>query len=66
MQSFKDKFSSIYEKDYELWKKILEEYSRIAPVKSKVMAHYWNPTNFNNRNDLVLPIEISDPKLFPH
>lgn len=30
------------------------------------MAHYWNPTNFNNRDDLVIPIEISDPQIFPH
>lgn len=29
------------------------------------MAHYWNPTNYNNRNDLVVPPELANPKLFP-
>lgn len=30
------------------------------------MAHYWNPTNYNNRDDTVIPIELSDPKIYPH
>lgn len=30
------------------------------------MAHYWNPTNYNNAEDLVIPKEISDPKLYPN
>ena len=30
------------------------------------MAHYWNPTNYNNSGDLVIPIELSDPAIFPH
>jgi len=38
----------------------------MAPNKNKVMAHYWNPTNFNNRDDLVIPIELADPNIFPH
>ena len=29
------------------------------------MSHYWNPTNYNNRDDLVVPVELSDPQFFP-
>ena len=27
------------------------------------MAHYWNPTNYNNADDLIIPKELSDPEL---
>ena len=30
------------------------------------MMHYWNPTHYNNRNDLVIPLELADPELYPH
>ena len=29
------------------------------------MAHYWNPTNFNNAGDVVIPPELADPKIYP-
>jgi hypothetical protein len=46
---------------------VLNEYKSFAPPAGrKVMAHYWNPTNFNNRDDLVVPLEISDPEVYPH
>lgn len=50
----------------ELWKSVLAEYKQLVPKKKKVMAHYWNPTNFNNRDDLVIPIELADPEVFFH
>ena len=30
------------------------------------MAHYWNPTNYNSRDDVVIPKEIADPTVFGH
>jgi hypothetical protein len=27
------------------------------------MAHYWNPTNYNNAADLIIPDELSNPVL---
>ena len=45
---------------------MLAEYKRIAPEKKKVMAHYWNPTNFNSRDDIIVPIELADPTIYPH
>ena len=52
--------------DRERWNSVLSAYKQISPVKCKVMAHYWNPTNYNNRDDLVIPVELADPALFPH
>jgi hypothetical protein len=55
-EAFEKKFSELYSKDPKLWRSVLEKYKTLAPQRKKVMAHYWNPTNYNNRNDLVLPI----------
>jgi hypothetical protein len=64
--SFAKKFPQLYNNDTQkLWEAVLAEYKAIAPEKKKVMAHYWNPTNYNSRNDLVVPLELSDPSMFP-
>ena len=63
---FKTNFGGIYNLDSARWDKVLSTYKTIAPEKKKVMAHYWNPTNYNNRDDLVIPVELADPILYPH
>lgn len=63
IQNFQKNFAQIYDVDHKSWHSFFEEYQKTAPNK-KVMAHYWNPTNYNNRDDLVIPDELSDPKLF--
>lgn len=30
------------------------------------MAHYWNPTNYNNSADLVIPLELANPEVYDH
>jgi hypothetical protein len=66
-QEFAAKFPDIWAKSSEKVKKVLAAYKTIAPEQqTKVMAHYWNPTNYNNPQDLILPIEIADPSYYPH
>ena len=60
------KFEDLYNLDQKLWDSVLKEYQALFPQKKKVMAHYWNPTNYNNSGDLIIPIELSDPAIFPH
>jgi hypothetical protein len=31
----------------------------------RVSLHYWNPTNYKNKLDLVLPIELASPQQYP-
>ena len=65
-EAFAKKFPQLYNNDTQkLWETVLAEYKAIAPVQRKVMAHYWNPTNYNSRDDLVVPLELSDPSIFP-
>jgi hypothetical protein len=30
-----------------------------------ITLHYWNPTNYKNRDDLLVPIELSSPTMYP-
>lgn len=45
---------------------MFEEYADIEDKDERVIAHYWNPSNYNNDDDILLPIELADPKYFPH
>lgn len=45
---------------------VFDEYQKISNKSSKVNAHYWNPTNYNNSQDLLIPIELANPADFPH
>jgi hypothetical protein len=65
--AFTKKFPDLWKKASGELKVVLAEYQKIAPkTPTKVMAHYWNPTNFNNPQDLTVPIELADPATYPH
>lgn len=55
-EEFADRFPELFGKNEQLWKSVLAEYKKLVPEKKKVMAHYWNPTNYNSRDDLVIPV----------
>lgn len=41
----------------QFWKTVLKKYKTLGGDKNtKVMAHYWNPTNYNNPKELVVPL----------
>ncbi len=55
-----------YTKNAALWDKVFEEYKKdgCADVEYAA-AHYWNPTNFKDKRDFIVPIEIASPWDFP-
>jgi hypothetical protein len=33
---------------------------------TQVSLHYWNPTNYKNKWDLIIPVELASPQKYPN
>ena len=67
----KYKLLSVYPKEFytknaALWDRVFDEYKSDGCADLKqISAHYWNPTNFLDKRDFIVPIEIASPWDFP-
>ena len=47
-------YPELYKEHLLLWDKVFEIYKNEGMSQLKDMAaHYWNPTNFNEKNDIL-------------
>jgi len=54
LETFETRFVDLAKDKESYFGTVLTQYQALG-LTSKVMAHYWNPTNYKNISDLAMP-----------